>query len=72
MSTGFHANTSMCSLRKLMSTSSYLGWRSASIRVVLHRLPGKRTTFFTSLDLVDAWVASMVGISSSSSVSVAR
>ena len=49
-----------------MSVSSYLGLRSASIRAVLDWSPGMRTTSFTSLDLVDAQVASMVGISRSS------
>ena len=65
MSTGFHANTSMCCLRKLMSASSYLGLRSALIRAVLDWSPGSRTTSFMSLDLVEARAASMVGISRS-------
>jgi hypothetical protein len=64
---GFHVNTSTCSLRKLTSMSSYLRSRSAPIRAVLDRSPGMRTTSFTSLDLVNAQVASIVGISSSSS-----
>ena len=66
MSVGFHANTSTCSLRKLTSMSSYLGSRPALIRAVLDRSPRMRATSFTSLDLVDAQVASMVGISRSS------
>ena len=64
MSIGFNVNTSMCSLRKLTSASSYLGSRSALIRVVLDRSPGMRTTSFTSLDLVDAQAASIIGMSS--------
>ena len=63
MFTSFHANMSTCSLRKLTSVSSYLGSRSALLRAVLDRSPGTRNTSFTSLDLVDARVASMVGIS---------
>ena len=65
MSVGFHVNKSTCSLRKLTSVSSYLGSRPAPIRVVLDWSPGTRATSFTSLDLVDAWVASVVGISRS-------
>ena len=65
MSTDFHVNTSTCSLRKLTSASSYLGLRPAPIRAVLDWSPGMRATSFTSLDLVDARAASMVGISRS-------
>jgi hypothetical protein len=62
MSIGFHVNTLMCSLRKLTSMSSYLESRLAPIRAILDRSPGTRTTSFTSLDLVDARAASIVGI----------
>ena len=63
MSAGFHANALTCSLRKLMRVSSYLGSRSVLIRAVLDWSPGTRTTSFTSLDLVEARAASMVGLS---------
>ena len=66
MSVGFHANTLTCSLRKLTSASSYLGSRPALIRTVLDWSPGMRVTSFTFLDLVDARVVSMVGISRAS------
>ena len=66
MSIGFHTNTSTCSLRKLTSASSYLGLRLALIQVVLDWSPGTRATSLTSLDLVDARAASLVGISRSS------
>ena len=62
---GFHTNMSTCSLRKLKSTSSYLGSRLAPIQAILDCSLGTRTTSFTSLDLVDARAASMVGISRS-------
>ena len=53
MSTGFHMKMLTCSLRKLMSVSSYLGSRPAPIRAVLDWSLGTR-------------VASRVGISRSS------
>ena len=49
-----------------MSASSYLGLRLALIQVVLDWSPGTRATSLTSLDLVDARAASLVGISRSS------
>ena len=66
MSTGFHANTSTCSHRKLTSVSSYLGSRSALIQAVLDWSSGTRTTSLNSLDLVEAQATSRIGISRSS------
>jgi hypothetical protein len=62
MFAGFHANTLMFSLRKLMSVSSHLGSRAAPMRVVLVLSPGTSSSSLVSLDFAAARVASLLGI----------
>jgi hypothetical protein len=52
----------MFSLRKLMSASSYLGFRVAPMRANLVLLPGTSSTSLVSLDFVAAQVASLLGM----------